>query len=81
MVKAENINHITTLTHANIAERFIRTLKNGIADRIRANDKKWYDVLKPVINKYNNIVHSTIEMKPVQAQKDNNSLEVKHNIE
>ena len=22
--KAENINHITTLTHANIAERFIR---------------------------------------------------------
>ncbi len=32
--KAENINYVTTLTHANIAERFIRTVNNGIADII-----------------------------------------------
>ena len=81
LFNAENMNHITTLTHANIAERFIRTLKNGTSDRIRGNDKKWYDMLKHVINKYSNTVNSTIEMKPVQAHRDDNSLEVKQNIE
>ena len=79
--RAENINHITTLTHANIAERFIRTLKNGIADRIRNTNRNWYDMLKPVINKYNNTVHSTIQMKPIHAHKDDNQLEVKQNLE
>ncbi len=79
--KAENINYITTLTHANIAERFIRTVKNGIADRIRNTNNKWYDMFKHVINKYNNTVHSTTQMKPVQAHKDTNRLEVKQNIQ
>ncbi len=45
--KGEGINHITTLTHANIVERFIRTIKNGIFDRIRDNNKNWFDMLKP----------------------------------
>ena len=52
-----------------------------MADRIRCIDKRWYDMLKPVINKCNNTVHSTIQMKPVRAHKDDNSLEVKQNIE
>lgn len=30
---SEGINHIVTLTHANVVERFIRTLKNGIHDK------------------------------------------------
>jgi predicted dithiol-disulfide oxidoreductase (DUF899 family) len=30
--KSEGIEHIITRTHANVAERFIRTLKNGIFD-------------------------------------------------
>ena len=80
-LNSENINHITTFTHANIAERIMRTLKNGIGDRIRGNDKNWYDMLKPVIVKYSNTVHSTIEMKPTQAHQDNIRLEVNQNIE
>ena len=31
----EGIQHTTTLTHANVAERFIRTIKNMIHDRVR----------------------------------------------
>ncbi len=38
-------------------------------------------MLKPVINKYNNTVHSTTQMKPIQAHKDSNRLEVKQNLE
>ena len=54
----EGINHIITLTHANVVERFIRTLKNGIHDRVRFTNSKWEDMLKIVINKYNNTIHS-----------------------
>ena len=43
-----------------IVERFIRTLKNKI----------YFDVLDDIINKYNNTVHRTIKMKPVDV-KDN----------
>ena len=37
----EGIQHTTTLTHANVAERFIRTIKNMIHDRVRFNKKDW----------------------------------------
>ena len=47
----EGINHIITLTHANVVERFIRILKNGIHDRVRFTKGKWEDLLKNVINK------------------------------
>ena len=43
-----------------VVERFIRTLKNKI----------YFDVLDDIINKYNNTVHRTIKMKPVDV-KDN----------
>ena len=47
-LKHEGITHNTTLTHANVAERMIRTLKKMIR------------VLKPVLDKYNKQVkHST----------------------
>jgi hypothetical protein len=35
------ITHITTRTHANVAERFIRTIKNVIHDRVRNTDGQW----------------------------------------
>ena len=33
--EGEGINHIITSTHANVVERWIRTLKRGIHDRVR----------------------------------------------
>ena len=45
--KGEGITHIITKTHANQAERVIRSLKNMIADRLRANrDKTWVEMLQ-----------------------------------
>ena len=54
-----------------IAERFIRTLKNKIYNHMTAISKNsYYDVLDDIINKYNNIVHRTIKMKPIDVTND-----------
>ena len=51
-----------------VAERFIRTLKNKI---LRAISKNVYvDVLDDIVNKYNNTVHRTIKMKPIDVTND-----------
>ena len=80
--KDENINHITTLTHAMVVERFIRTIKNMIYDRIRNTSNKWEEMLPLVINKYNNTIHSSHEMTPLEAHDDRNILNVsiKHHL-
>ena len=76
----EGINHIVTLTHANVAERFIRTLKNGVYDRVRFTNGKWEDMLPYVINKYNNTKHSTTDHTPKEAHDDKNSPSVAVNL-
>jgi hypothetical protein len=76
----EGIEHITTRNHANIIERFIRTLKNGVFDRVRNTDRKWQDILPLVINKYNNTIHSTIGTTPNDAHNDNNRVSVATNL-
>ena len=43
-----------------VAERFIRTLKKNI----------YFDVLNDIVNKYNNTVHKTIKMKPIDVTDD-----------
>ena len=53
------------------AERFIRTLKNKIFKHMTAISKNvYFDVLDDIVNKYNNTVHRTIKMKPIDV-KDN----------
>lgn len=70
------INHITTRTHANVVERFIRTIKNGIHDRVRFNKAKWEEMLKHVINKYNKTIHSSTGLSPIDGHKDKNSFKI-----
>ena len=54
-----------------VAERFIRTLKNKIFKHMTAISKNvYFDVLDDIVNKYNNTVHRTIKMKPIDV-KDN----------
>ena len=54
-----------------VAERFIRTLKNKIFKHMTAISKNIYvDVLDDVVNKYNNTVHKTIKMKPIDVTDD-----------
>ena len=73
---------ITTRTHAWVAERFIRTLKNGINNRIEGSDKTWKDVLYEVLLTYNNKdVHNSTGLTPAEAKLDKNRLQTKMNLE
>ena len=54
-----------------VAERFIRTLKNKIYKHITAISKNVYcGGLDDIVNKYNNTVHRTIKMKPIDVTND-----------
>ena len=54
-----------------VAERFIRTLKNKNFQQMSAVSKNvYFDVLDDIVNKYNNIVHITIKMKPIYVTSD-----------
>ena len=54
-----------------IAGRFVRTLKNNIFKPMTAFSKNvYFDVLDDIVKKYNNTVHRTINMKPIDV-KDN----------
>ena len=70
------INNIETYSTYNegksvVAERFIRTLKNKIFKHMTAISKNiYFDLLDDIVNKYNNKVHKTIKMKPVDFTDD-----------
>ena len=50
-------------------ERFIRTLKNKIYKHMTSISKNVYiDKLDDIVNKYNNIYHGTIKLKPVDVK-------------
>lgn len=76
----EGINHIVTLTHANVVERFIRTIKNMIHDRVRFNEGSWTAMLTQALNKYNTTKHSSTKMTPKEAHDDKNQMEVRVNL-
>ena len=51
-----------------VADKFIRTLKNNICKYVTSVSKNVYiNKLDDIVNKYNNINHSTIKMKPADA--------------
>ena len=51
-----------------VAERFIRTLKNKIFKHKTAISKNvYFDVLYDIVDKYNNTVHKTIKIKPIDV--------------
>ena len=54
-----------------VAERFIKTLKNKIFKHMAAVSKNvCFNVLDHIVNKYNNTVHRTIKMKPIDVTSD-----------
>ena len=54
-----------------VAERFIKTLKNKDYKQMAAISKNiYYDVLDDIVNKYNNTVHKTIKMRPIDVTDD-----------
>ena len=54
-----------------VAERFIRTLKHKIFKRMTAISKNvYFDMLENIVHKYNNTVHRTIKLKPIDITSD-----------
>ena len=54
-----------------VAERFIRTLKNKIFKHMTVISKNvYFDALDDIVNKYNNTIHRTIKMKPIEVTDD-----------
>ena len=76
----EGITHVVTLSHANVVERFIRTMKNMIHDRVRFNRGSWTVMLSKALDKYNDTVHSSTKMKPKDAHDDKNRMDVRVNL-
>ena len=61
----------STYNEGRSIRRFIRTLKNNIFKHMTAILKIFYvDVLDDIVNKYNNTVHRTIKVKPIDVTAD-----------
>ena len=72
-LKMNNIEMYSTFNEAKsvVAESFVRTLKNKIFKHVTAISKNvYFDVLNDIVNKYNNTIHSTIKMKPINVTDD-----------
>ena len=72
-LKINNIEMYSTYNEGKsvVAERFIRTLKNKIFKHMTAVSKNvYFDVLDDIVNKYNNTVHRSIIVKPVDVTSD-----------
>jgi hypothetical protein len=80
--KDEGIRHLTTLTHAPVAERTIRTIKDMIYKRMERDKKPWYDLLFTVLTTYNfKMQHKSTKMTPADARQGINTVAVKMNLE
>ena len=72
-LKINNIEMYSTYNEGKsvVAERFMRRLKNKIFKQMKAILKiVYFNVLDDIINKYNNTVHRTIKMKPIDITSD-----------
>jgi hypothetical protein len=71
-----NINHYSTFTSkkAAIVERFNRTLKNNMWQKFHLQGShNWIKILPSLLWKYNNTKHRTIQMKPNEVSKHDES--------
>ena len=80
----KNIQHYSRFTDKgpSIAERVIRTIRNLLKKPIfLAGEASWINELPSVIKQYNNTIHSSMKMTPVQASKKSNEKLVYTNLE
>ena len=80
----KNINvkiyHTNSHLKAVIIERFNRSLRElMMKEFVKNNNTVWYNILPKIIKIYNNRYHSTIKMKPIDVNK-NNEKYIKENI-
>ena len=74
-LKSKNIQHYSRFTDKgpSIAERVIRTLRNLLKKPVfEKGNANWISELPSVIRQYNNTIHHSIKMTPVQASRKSN---------
>jgi hypothetical protein len=83
LLKDNNIKLYSTENEekSSVVERWIGTMKQHMFKYFTANDTfKYYDILDKLVKNYNNTVHSSIKMTPVEASKLKNELTVYKNL-
>ena len=73
--KSKNIHHYSRYTDKgpSIAERVIKTIRNLLKKPVfEKGNANWLSELPSVIKKYNNTIHHSIKMTPIQASKKSN---------
>lgn len=83
LLKDNNIKLYSTENEekSSVVERWIGTMKQHMYKYFTANETlKYYDILDKLVKNYNNTVHSSIKMTPVQASKLKNELTVYKNL-
>ena len=83
-LKSKNIHHYSRFTDKgpSIAERVIRTVRNLLKKPVFEKGKAdWLSELPSVINQYNNTVHHSTKMKPIDASKKSNGKIVYSNLQ
>ena len=82
-LKTKNIQHYSRFRDkgSSIAERVIRTVRNLLKKPVfLAGEASWINELASVIKQYNNTIHSSTKMTPVQASKKSNEKLVYSNL-
>ena len=82
-LKSKNIHHYSRCTDKgpSIAERVIRTIRNLLKKPVfLAGNADWLSELPSVVKKYNNTIHHSTKMKPIDASKKSNQKLVYNNL-
>ena len=82
-LKSKNIHHYSRYTDKgpSIAKRVIRTVRNLLKKPVfERGNADWLSELPSVIKQYNNSIHHSIKMTPIQANKKSNERKVYSNL-
>ena len=84
LLKAKNIHQYSRFTDKgpSIAERVIRTVRNLLKKPVfEKGNADWSSELSSVIKQYNNTIHTSTKMTPLQASKKSNETKVYSNLQ
>ena len=62
ILDAEGIQHIVMTTNLSCIDRFPRTIKNMLFERIQHTKKDWQLLFQTVIKQYNNTIHNSTKL-------------------
>ena len=84
LLKSKNVHHYSRFTDKgpSVAERVIRTIRNLLKKPVfEKGNADWLSELPSFFKKYNNTIHSSTKMTPIQASKKSNEKVVYSNLQ